>query len=90
MTSHAASPRVNTYLEVRERTRLAERDASGYLAGVRELRRREAAEGVRGELLQRMDSARGSAGELWLRASIGVALLGCLIAALGVVVGLLG
>lgn len=90
MTSDAASPHVNAHLDVRRRTRLAEQDASGYLAGARERRRREAVEWLRGELVERRDTDRRSAAELWLRASITVAVAGCVLAALGVVVGLLG
>lgn len=90
MTSDAASPYVSAHFDVRRRTRLAEQDASGYLAGVRELRRREAVERLNGELVDRLDADRRSAAELWLRTSIAVALLGCLLAVLGVVVGLLG
>lgn len=91
MTSQAASPRVNSYLEVRRLTQWAERDASGYLAGVRELRRREAVERLRGELVEHLNADRRSTADLVLRASIGLAVLGCLLAAIAlVVVGLLG
>jgi hypothetical protein len=77
----------NAHVDVRRRARLATRDAAGYLAGARALRRREAVAEVHGAVSARVAPAPA---DLWLQASIAVAVAGCVLAGLGVVVGIVG
>ncbi|MBC3194281.1 hypothetical protein H7X46_24830 [Pseudonocardia sp. C8] len=86
MTGDAAE--LNAHVDVRRRAGLATRDAAGYLAAARALRRRQAVAQVHGAV--DAGSTASAPADLWLRASIAVTLAGCALAGLGVVVGLAG
>lgn len=77
----------NAHGDVRRRARLATRDAAGYLAGARAVRRREAVAQVHGAV---STPAAPAPADLWLQASIVLALAGCALAAVGLLVGLVG
>lgn len=79
---------VNAHVDLRRRARLATRDAAGYLASARALRRREAVAQVHGAVDASV--AVSAPADLWLRTSIAVTVAGCVLAGFGVVVGMIG
>ncbi|ANY06548.1 hypothetical protein AFB00_09875 [Pseudonocardia sp. HH130630-07] len=79
---------VNGHVDLRRQFRAATGDASGYLAAARVRRRREAI----AELSEAVEAnARPAApADWWLQLSIVVSVAGCVLAAVGIVVGLVG
>ncbi|SFN94023.1 hypothetical protein SAMN05216207_102516 [Pseudonocardia ammonioxydans] len=84
----ANADHVNAHVDLRRRALLATRDTAGYLASARALRRREAVAQVHGAVDASV--AVSAPADLWLRTSIAITVVGCVLAGFGAVVGVIG